>query len=75
MPTVTASTLRPLSSVLGFDIIEMWASVEGNLTCQHYFHSEAVQAVVRKVFPDSVPFHPSSSPTWQQNSRQVGTLV
>lgn len=71
-PSATASTLRPLSAVLGFDIIELWsASIDGVLSCQYFYHSEAVQSVVRKIFPDSAPFHPSVSASWKQNSTQV----
>jgi hypothetical protein len=75
MSSVTASTMRPLSSVLGFDIIELWStSLEGGLACQHYYHSDAVQQVVRKMFPsESSPFHPSMSESWMENSRQVIT--
>lgn len=70
--SVTASTLRPLTSVLGFDIIELWSvPLDGGLVCQHYYHSEAVQMVVRKLFPDSAPFHPSMCESWTGNSRHL----
>ena len=76
MSTVTASTLRPLTEVMAFDIVELWSlSAEGRLECQHYHHSEAVQVVVQRIFPDSAPFHPSVSESWTHNSRQVGVCV
>ena len=76
MSTVTASTLRPLTEVMAFDIVELWSlSAEGRLECHHYHHSEAVQVVVQRIFPDSAPFHPSVSESWTRNSRQVGVCV
>lgn len=77
MPSATVATLRPLHSVLGFDIIEFWtpSSDSGVLTCLHYFHSDAVKVVVRKIFPDSAPFHPSVSETWKRNSLRLCELA
>ena len=72
MRSPASHTLRPLSSVLGFDIVELWCpNVDGVLTCDHFFHSEVVKAVVRKIFPDSAPFHPSVSPSWTAHSKRV----
>lgn len=74
MSNITSSTLRPLTSVLGFDIIELWSvapDTEVGYMCQHHCHSEAVQKVVRKIFPDSEPFHPTVSESWMHNSKQV----
>ncbi len=72
MMTATPQTLSTLSSVLGFDVIEYWTPDENNeLRCLHYFLSDSVKQVVKRIFPEESVFSPALTESWRANSIQV----
>jgi hypothetical protein len=72
MTTPTPQTLSTLSTVLGFDVIEFWTPDENNdLRCLHYYLSESVQQVVKRIFPEESAFSPALADSWKNNSLQV----
>lgn len=72
MLSATPQTLSTLSSVLGFDVIEYWTPDENNeLRCLHYFLSDSVKQVVKRIFPEETAFSPALSDPWRINSLQV----
>lgn len=72
MLSPTPQTLSPLSSVLGFDVIEYWTPDENNeLRCLYYFLSDSVKQVVKRIFPEETAFSPALSDSWRLNSLQL----
>lgn len=68
----TPETLAPLSSVLGFDVIEFWGPDDLNiLQCLYYFLDDSVKQVVRRIFPNDADFKPAMSASWRENSLKV----
>lgn len=76
MMTATPQTLSTLSSVLGFDVIEYWTPDENNeLRCLHYFLSDSVKQVVKRIFPEESAFSPALTESWRLNSLQVSLFL
>lgn len=72
MLTATPQTLSTLSSVLGFDVIEYWTPDENNeLRCLHYFLSDSVKQVIKRIFADESAFSPAIADSWRSNSLRV----
>jgi hypothetical protein len=72
MMTPTPQTLSTLSTVLGFDVIEFWTPDDNNdLRCLHFYLSESVKIVVKRIFPEEVNFSPGMSDSWRMNSLRV----
>jgi hypothetical protein len=74
-PNPTPETLAPLSSVLGFDVIEFWGPNDLNeLQCIHYFLNDSVKQVVKRIFADVSDFKPAQSANWRENSIRVSNI-
>ena len=70
--SATSQTLSILSSVVGFDVIEYWTPDDnGDLQCEHFYISNSVKQVVKRIYPDEASFSPGMSTSWRQNSLKV----
>jgi hypothetical protein len=70
--TATPMTLSSLSTVLGFDVIEYWTPDENNeLRCLHYYLSDSIRQVIKRIFSDETAFSPAFAESWRNNSLQV----
>ena len=74
--TATPMTLSSLSTVLGFDVIEYWTPDENNeLRCLHYYISDSIKQVVKRIFTDEAAFSPALAESWRNNSLQVTIIT